>query len=332
MNVLEMLETANRSYLGQAFSDSTSSPDSLTSEPIQFATNGASTPASSTVEQRNTHSTPTQHTKIVTPASYPVKVPGVRVTSRSGSVSPQKQSRSCMANQYQFQHAASFDNDHFGTTPNSARNVHSSDHSRSLNQDSGIVRKLFNQSDQNGVLSQSMNFPPVSTRPPSSVPLRAISLDEVEKQMTAEVSTPELNIPFSLLTTSANIHPPEPQQPSILIQPSMFVSTAASSPIKTHSTVTTQPLAFSVQPPTPITTQQEHSFPPIPPLMHSAGMKAPPIKPTNGAQSPRRNLSDSVFQVPSIPHRAVSDPMPRGKSQTVIQPTVSVFSMDTAEG
>ncbi len=320
MNVLEMLETASRSYLGQAFSDGTSSPDSLTSEPIQFATNGASTPASSTVEHRNTHSTPTQHTKIVAPASYPVKVPGVRVTSRSGSVSPRKQSRSCKANQYQ--HAASFDDDHFSTTPNSARDLHSSDHSRSFKQGGGIVRKLFNQSDQSGVLSQSMNFPPVSTVHPSSVPLRAISLDEVEKQMTAEVSTPELNIPFSLLTTSANIHPPEPQQPSILLQPSMFVSTAAPSPIKTHSTVTSQPLAFSVQPPTPITTQQDHSFPPIPPLMHSAGMKAPPI---NGAQPPRRNSSDSAFQVPSIPHRAVSDPMPRGKSQAVIQPTVSVL-------
>ncbi len=308
--------------MGQAFSDGTSSPDSLTSEPVQFTTHGTtSTLSSSTVEHRSTHSTPKQLASIVSPASYPVKVPGVRVTSRSGSISPQKQLRSYKGNQF----AASFD-DISGSLPSSSYSHFS--------QGSGIVRKLFTKSnqDQSDSLSQSVNSPSVPTGPPSSVPLRAISLNELEKQMTAEVSTPELNISFSLLTTTAaNSTSSEHEQQNVLLQPSMFASTAAPSPVKAHHVVT-QPVSLSVQPPTPIMTQhpslgkQGSLFPSIPPLMHSAGMKAPPISQTGSTQSLQRRSSDSAFQAPATPpHRAASDPIPRGKSQAMIQPTVSVF-------
>ncbi len=306
--------------MGQTFSDGTSSPDSLVSEPVQFNTHGVSTLSSSTVECRSTHSTPKQHTNIVSPASYPVKVPGVRVTSRSGSVSPQKQSRPYKGNQ--FQHAASFDSiSGSGSLPSS----------NSFNPDSGIVRKLFTQCEQNGSLSQSVNSPSLSTEPPSSVPLQAISLDELEKQMAAEVSTPELNVPFSLLTTSANSTSSEYQPKNVLLQPSMFVSTAAPFPAKEHPVVS-QPVSLSIQPPTPITSQhpslgqQGYLFPSIPPLMHSAGMKAPPITQTDSTLPLQRRSSDSAFHAPvTPPHRAVSDPMPRGKGQIVAQPTVSVL-------
>ena len=324
--MLEMIETASRNYLGQNFSDGASSPDSFTSEPIQFATAGPTTVtvASSTVEQHNAQPHPTYQATPVTPVAYPVKVPGVRVTSRTNTVSPQKTSHSLTTDPSrsgQLQHAASFDNI-FGFTPNSAR---SSDHSRSFDHSSGIVRKLFSQNEQNDTLSHSLNYP-ASDRTPSSVPLRAVSLDEVEKQMTAEVSSPEANIPFSFLNSKPSNTPSEQR---VLLQPSMF-DTATPSPVKAHSepvVVQGQPSSISVQPPTPVTSQfqtlsgHEQSFPPVPPLMHSAGMKAAPKEPLGKLSSVTPHQTPS--QTNGQPRRASSEPTSQGRNSVSVQPTVS---------
>ena len=323
VNVLEMIETASRNYLGQNFSDGASSPDSFTSEPIQFATAASTTVTvpSSTVEQHNTQPHPTHEATPVTPAAFPVKVPGVRVTSRTNTVSPQKTSHSLTTDPSrsgQLQHAASFDNI-FGFTPNSAR---SSDHSRYFDHSSGIVRKLFSQNEQNDTLSHSLNYP-TSNQTPSSVPLRAVSLDEVEKQMTAEVSSPEANIPFSFLNSKPSNTPSDQR---VLLQPSMF-DTTTPSPVKAHSEpVQSQPSTISVQPPTPVTSQSqtlsghEQSFPPVPPLVHSAGMKAAP------KESLGKLASNTPHQTPPLtngqPHRASSEPTSQGRTSVSVQPTV----------
>lgn len=326
VNVMELFESANRNYLGQNFSDGASSPDSLTSEPIQFATTGASI-----AEHRSAQPRPIHQTTPVAPATHPVKVPGVRVTSRTNTVSPVKNSytsRTDPSQPGQIPQAASFSNG-FSFTPNSSR---PSDHSRSFDHGSGIVRKLFSQGEQNDALSQSLNYP-VSYSTPNSVPLRAVSLDEVEKQMTAEVTSPDANIiPYSLLHAKPSISSSDER---LLLQPSMFVSTAAPSPIKAPSEPIpsqTQPSSISIQPPTPNTSQplplgrQEQSFPPVPPVMLSAGMKAPITK-QNGKKSSGTLSSDSSHQTPSQtsgpPLRAVSEPISNSRNPITIQPSLS---------
>ena len=367
-----MLETAGRSYLGQTFSDGASSPDSLTSEPISFATGRVTTVAVSTVKHRDsTHFTnPTQHhtstsnsrhSEATAHTNYAREVPGVKVTSkaRAVSVSPKKRAHSPLrSNQAssrrgQMHHANSFDHDLSGSgvSPNVTGSLQFSHYSRSFDHGNGIVRKLFSHtvgdphySDTSHTnfesdLSQSLNVQS-SGSSVGSLPLRAISLDEVEKQMTAEVASPDSNIPFSLLssTTSDTVAPlsqstPQQTQQNVLFQPLIDSAVVLSHSVAVDSR--TQPASVSVKPPTPITihnfphtkpnvlstpllehiTTSNHSFPSIPPLMHSAGMKAAPIT-TNGsvaADTPKRPPSSGVFHTPSslgqMPQRALSEPV-----------------------
>lgn len=361
--MLDLLETASRSYLGQTFSDGASSPESLTSEPISFATPKAGAVTVSTVEHRNsTHfTTPTQYQATTSstrqfeaPArtSYPKEVPGVKVTSstRAVSVSPKKRTHSPQRSRHappqrgQMRHAASFDcgQSGIGLSSNVTGSLLFSHDSQSFDNGNGIVRKLFSQTvsdpcssntphrNVESNLSHSVNIQS-SGNSVGSLPLTAISLDEVEKQMTAEVASPDSNIPFSLLnstTTTTNSiaplsqsTPSEQAQRNVLSQPSIFNPGPVSQ---------TQSLSISVKPPTPITVHNfsqatanvlltprpEHlsqSFPPIPPLMHSAGMKAAPITSNVMADTPKRPPSAGVFHSPSsfgrMPQKSFSDPV-----------------------
>lgn len=388
-----MIETASRSYLGQTFSDGASSPDSLTSEPISFATGRVTTVPVSTIEHRDsthftnhtyhhTSTTHSRHPEATAHTNYAREVPGVKVTSkaRAVSVSPKKRTRSpvqssqASSQRGQIHHATSFDygQSGIGVSPNVSGSLQFSHYSRSFDHENGIVRKLFSQTvgdphssntphtNVKSNLSQSLNIQS-SDSSVGSLPLRAISLDEVEKQMTAEVASPDSNIPFSLLnsTTINSVVPLSQSTPSeqtqLLFQPSMFNSAVLS-----QNVAQTQSVSISVKPPTPITIQSfpqtkpivlstplfEHtstpnqSFPPIPPLMHSAGMKAAPITCNGGvaADTPERPPSGATFHSPSsldqMPQRALSEPvfthMHNGtpvRPPTSIQPSVSTCAV-----
>lgn len=101
--------------------------------------------------------------------------------------------------------------------------------------------------------------------PPTAL---ALSLDEIEKKLTEEAPSPSPKglakdtAPEMAPTTSSN------GGNTVLMQPSAFVMP----PPPVASTTTT----IAVEPPTPLS-EEPQVFPSVPPLMHSAGMTAPPL-------------------------------------------------------
>ena len=184
------------------------------------------------------------------------------------------------------------------------------------------LRTLFSRAStgNTSTFMGSSSFPP---------PLKAISLAEVENQMKVEVPSPESINPVSLFSSSAKsesgAHVSEERQ-QLLLQPSAFTAVSlasleqqalsgahSSSATSAHPNVSVtqsssretpqpphlpavltavQPVAISVQPPTPIVTEtyplsvpsgfvtqvsSPRAFPAIPPLINSPGMHAAPL-------------------------------------------------------
>ena len=146
-------------------------------------------------------------------------------------------------------------------------------------------------------------------------PIKPMSLAEIEKQMNDEVPSPDKTTPFSLIpshstsgSTTGILSSLAPE--SKLLQPSAFSATpptgtaATQPPAAVHSAAdrnrsssvsvtsssgltlksdldrssTTASVSVSVEPPTPgVSGLMNGVFPNVPPLMHSAGMRAPPV-------------------------------------------------------
>ena len=166
-----------------------------------------------------------------------------------------------------------------------------------MSMDNSIVRKLF-ESDTEPTTSRSLSIETlfsqtaeanlVRTHQTSSGNLYgklnkhpqgllppAFSLDEVEKQMKEEASGIEDSKPTSgQISNSRDNGKQTSQVPSsnktVLLQPSAFATVSPS--IST---------TISVEPPSPVVclpaASKAQVFPSIPPLMHSAGMTAPPL-------------------------------------------------------
>ena len=158
----------------------------------------------------------------------------------------------------------------------------------------------------------------VSSSSTTLLPLKAISLVEIEKQLKAEVPSPES---ITFVSKEGPLSASQ-EQLKVLLQPSAFVTVGSTGSMTSEATVNSsthsyststpsnrslplthtmddtpvsslQPLTVSVQPPTPVASHtfplsalggmlqsqlaSPQSFPPIPPLMHSPGMKAAPV-------------------------------------------------------
>ncbi len=111
-------------------------------------------------------------------------------------------------------------------------------------------------------LSYASSVPTLNKQSHHPAMISALSLDEIEKQMTEEVPGSQDSRP---LTSSGGVAPSDSK--AVLLQPSAF------------SNITSAPSVISVDPPTPTaeSASQAQVYPAIPPLMHSAGMTAPPL-------------------------------------------------------
>lgn len=183
--------------------------------------------------------------------------------------------------------------------------------SSGVNSDNVCLQNLFSQSlpsplERNSTGSVSLTC--------TLAPIKPMSLAEIEKQMSDEVPSPDKTTPFSLIpshstsgSTTAILSSSAPE--SKLLQPSAFsatppTGTAATPPPAVHSAAdrnrsssvsvtpssgltlksdldrssTTASIFVSVEPPTPgVSSLMNGVFPNVPPLMHSAGMRAPPV-------------------------------------------------------
>lgn len=184
-----------------------------------------------------------------------------------------------------------------------------------------LVRKLFTENPSVPVSSSSQVlqtlFAQASTStssqmPSETIPLQALSLEDIEHQMKSEVLSPIDNKghPF-LLTSSVSSNTTSP----FLLQPSVFSSNSSGENIAPNGQLTPnqlvlQPLAttqiqLSVQPPTPhshttgsgpIPIPSTHiphdtKFPSIPSLVHSPGMRALPISNSTHNHTPQTTVS-----------------------------------------
>lgn len=235
--------------------------------------------------------------------------------ARAYSVSPKKQPQVGQVpfHSVRVRNAANFHSSQPGNvnTLNATKSPNLSRNARSFDHGSTIVRKLFSPStgdahNSNGshtdTTSQVINAPTPGVSM-HTIPIKAISLDEVEKQMTAEFEGSDSSNPISVSSTIANNSFPLlstsfPEQ----VPPGQLSS------LNTHSFASRTkppPVSVSVKPPSHFTLQNSpqiisnvvsvpllkhtvitnhSSFPSIPPLMHSAGMKAAPII-TNGSET-----------------------------------------------
>lgn len=171
------------------------------------------------------------------------------------------------------------------------------DGSSGVNLDNVCLQNLFSQSlpaplERNSVGNVSLTG--------TLAPIKPMSLAEIEKQMSDEVPSPDKITPFSLIpshstpgSTTGILSSSAPEgERSKLLQPSAFSATPSTSTGATPSSVSATPsgltlksdqhhfstsasVSVSVEPPTPGLTNGV--FPNVPPLMHSAGMRAPPV-------------------------------------------------------
>lgn len=184
-----------------------------------------------------------------------------------------------------------------------------------------LVRKLFNENPPVPVSSSSQVlqtlFANASTStssqvPSETLPLQALSLEDIEHQMKSEVPSPIDNKGHSFpLNSSVASNMTNP----FLLQPSVFSSNSSGENIAPNGqlipnqlllqpSVTTQ-IQLSVQPPTPHShttssgpipipsTHIPHApkFPSIPSLVHSPGMRAPPISHPTHNHTPQTTVS-----------------------------------------
>ena len=163
-----------------------------------------------------------------------------------------------------------------------------------------LVKRLFKTHSEDSTDSQTLETPNViqnlfanvtsgnsfsstsSQTFSSPLTLKAVSLAEVERQITMEesISTEyETNIPETQVTPSS-------VNTAVLLQPSMFSSPTPVENIAPNgqsgfenrlSPVQTSQLQVNVQPPTPGPGTIKPIFPSIPPLVNSPGMRAFPI-------------------------------------------------------
>ena len=203
------------------------------------------------------------------------------------------------------------------------------------------------------------------------LPLEAVSLDEIEKQIVAEVPSPEVVNPpmgFNVQTQVGE---------NILLQPSVFTSTVSGIQMGVKNTESTSSgshkatsngegmISLTVEPPSPVVAQsqnlasslgsvllQPQAFPSIPPVIHSPGMRAPPISssiPKGGEPSSlatvRRHPVATVHKHQQVnhvhpshknesagmPYRALSEPVLSGMTSVTSQhnPTVSSVAVRT---
>ena len=162
----------------------------------------------------------------------------------------------------------------------------------------------------------------------SVLPLKMISLEQVEKQMVEDVPSPVSLNPLALFggksshmvsTSSASTNQSGSLESNqrVLLQPSAFMSNTSSQPSGPNDLTGVNPpvnsVAISVEPPSPMVAPdatlyssapgntlkgrhfpkssappqplvQDQFFPPIPPLMHSPGMRAAPVSHVNPQQ------------------------------------------------
>ena len=148
--------------------------------------------------------------------------------------------------------------------------------------------------------------------------MSALSLDEIEKQMTEEApSSDNVKRIFTVgfddsakksLSSSLQV---SSESSTILLQPSAFTAVST----------TVLSLEPPREPPSVVVEAQSvgksQSFPSIPPLMPSAGMTAPPLSPLSVNTVPV--TSNQVQVVQGLPHRAHTTPATAGlKEQTVV--------------
>lgn len=122
----------------------------------------------------------------------------------------------------------------------------------------------------------------------------ALSLDEIEKQLTEDVpgTDPKTDYGVPKESNKTKVSSASSRSgPTVLLQPSAFVSSSSSPTIST---------IIAVEPPSPVVephlTTKPQVFPSIPPLMHSAGMTAPPLTPPLVALPPSTHDSSSRVQ------------------------------------
>lgn len=213
------------------------------------------------------------------------------------------------------------------------------------------------------------------------LPLKVISLEQVEKQMVEDVPSPPVSVnPLSLFTSTtlqqSSAHSlssstakssissmqgtPSPQQ--LLLQPSAFMTSTNAATVthaphlvssqSSHSALNqqgvphsyatggvNQSVAISVEPPSPVVNLgpifasevsplpgksapviQDHSFPAIPPLMHSPGMRAVPVSQVppqpQGLKGEPSSLATTTASARSQPSSTTQTKLPNITSQT----------------
>ncbi len=150
-------------------------------------------------------------------------------------------------------------------------------------------------------LPSQHRHPPHHQHPP---PLHsALSVDEIEKRLTAE-APPSSNGAGTQVIARSSTSPVKSvgkgsfassSGHTVLLQPSAFATPPAPPVQQTQATL------ISVEPPSPLPAVAEvgprpQMFPPIPPLMHSAGMTAPPLAEKPGATAEKNRSPASPGQ------------------------------------
>ena len=229
------------------------------------------------------------------------------------------------------------------------------------------LQSIFSQVSTSTADSTTNSNPPLAATNGGTgsddLPLKVISLEQVEKQMVADVPSPVSINPLTLFggsssgvtvsstapslatqppSTSATAKPSEASlQHHVLLQPSAFMPSTANSATVINPSVNS--VAISVEPPSPVVAPgpvfvnggstpssnlkarllpettppsagsgalKDHFFPPIPPIMHSPGMRAAPVSHVNQPQHPqpqqqlRGEPSSLVSTTTSAPHIA----------------------------
>ena len=192
---------------------------------------------------------------------------------------------------------------------------------RSYSSSPQLVRKLFTENPPVPVSSSSQVLQTLFARaststssqvPSETLPLQVLSLEDIEHQMKSEVPSPIDNKghPFPLTSSVA----PNMTSP-FLLQPSVFSSNSSGENIASNGQIApnqlvlqplpTNQIQLSVQPPTPHShttssgpipipsTHIPHApkFPSIPSLVHSPGMRAPPISNSTHNHTPETTVS-----------------------------------------
>ena len=229
------------------------------------------------------------------------------------------------------------------------------------------LQSIFSQVSTSTADSTTNSNPPLAAANGTGsddLPLKVISLEQVEQQMVADVPSPVSINPLTLFSGSVTVSSAAPytsiqpssssaitaakpseasQQHHVLLQPSAFLANAADGTTVVNPPVSS--VAISIEPPSPVVApgtilanggstpssnlkaqlfpegttpppsvataaNQDQFFPPIPPVMHSPGMRAAPVsrvnqpKPSQPQQQSREEPSSLVSTAVSAPHVA----------------------------